>query len=222
MQRILEPELMTEERQARAYAGADFAEAHQAYARLFAERFPDAPTQATALDLGCGPADVTCRFARAYGGWTFHGVDGSAAMLAQGRRALAAQPDLAARVTLTEGVLPNTVLPAAWYDVVCSTSLLHHLHDPSVLWRAVRRCAAPGARVFVADLSRPDSEDAARSLVARYAAAEPDQLQRDFFHSLCAAFTPDEVWEQLVSNGLDALRVETVSDRHLIVWGRMP
>lgn len=222
MERVPEPELMDEEDQARAYAGADFAEAHQAYVRLFAERFPDAPPDATALDVGCGPGDVTCRFARAYGGWTLHAVDGSPAMLAEARRALEDQADLAARITLVGGVLPGAVLPMDCYDVVLSTSLLHHLHDPFVLWRAVGGHAAPGALVFVADLARPDSAGAARSLVDRYAGGEPDILRRDFFNSLCAAFTPAEVRAQLASSGLGALRVEAVSDRHLIVWGRLP
>jgi ubiquinone/menaquinone biosynthesis C-methylase UbiE len=37
--------------------------------------------KALVLDLGCGPADVTIRFAKANPGYKFHGVDGSAAML---------------------------------------------------------------------------------------------------------------------------------------------
>ncbi|MDQ2686710.1 MAG: class I SAM-dependent methyltransferase [Armatimonadota bacterium] len=213
---------MEEEEQARAYAGTDFAEAHQAYVRLFGERFPDAPAQASALDIGCGPADVTRRFARAFSGWRVHALDGARAMLTEARQALASEPELAGRITLVEGVLPDAVLPRTHYDVVLSTSLLHHLHDPDVLWRAVRASAAPGATVFIADLSRPESAEAAQSLVAQYAVGAPSVLQRDFFNSLCAAFTPDEVREQLAVHDLGGLCVETVSDRHLIVWGRMP
>lgn len=220
MQRVLEPELMTDEEQARAYAEADYNEAHQSYVRLFDARFPDAPAQALALDLGCGPADVTRRFARAWPGWTFHGLDGAPAMLREGRRALDALPELAARITLIEGVLPDAVPPAMRYDIVFSNSLLHHLHDPQGLWRLVRQYAAPGAPVFVTDLFRPDSADTARAFVSRYIPNEPPVQKRDFFNSLCAAFTPNEVREQLNEAGLGGLRVETVSDRHLIVWGR--
>jgi SAM-dependent methyltransferase len=65
MQRTPEPELMDEAAQARAYAEADFAEPHQAFVRYFRERFADFE-RGHVLDLGCGPADVTMRFARAY------------------------------------------------------------------------------------------------------------------------------------------------------------
>lgn len=47
MQRVPEPELMSEADQAAAYAAADFEEAHARYPRLFQERFPIAPQPAT-------------------------------------------------------------------------------------------------------------------------------------------------------------------------------
>src|SRR5206468_4321737 len=73
--RIVEPELMSEAEQARAYAGANFEAAHSRYPLLFRERFPDCPPSGHALDLGCGPGDVTRRFARALPGWRFDAVD---------------------------------------------------------------------------------------------------------------------------------------------------
>ena len=71
MKRIPEPELMDTDEQARAYAAADFSAAHQSYVTLFSETFPQRPAKATVLDLGCGPADVTIRFAKANPGYGF-------------------------------------------------------------------------------------------------------------------------------------------------------
>jgi len=51
---------------------------------------------------------------------------------------------------------------------------------------------------------------------------EPEVLKRDFFHSLCAAFTLDEVRTQVTRAGLDRLRCEMSSDRHCAVWGELP
>ena len=48
---------------------------------------------------------------------------------------------------------------------------------------------------------------------------EPGVLQRDFFNSLLAAFTPDEVRGQLAEAGLPTLQVKTISDRHVMVTG---
>jgi hypothetical protein len=102
-----------------------------------------------------------------------------------------------------------------------SNSLLHHLHDPQVLWNAVRETGAPGAVVVVMDLFRPPSPGAAQEIVDAYAGGEPEVLRRDFYNSLCAAFEPGEVRAQLDACGLGGLDVRTVSDRHLLVAGRL-
>lgn len=219
MKRIVEPELMTGEEQARAYAGADFSAAHDSYVKLFAEKFPKRLPSAVVLDLGCGPCDVTIRFAQANPGYRFHGVDGSAAMLEYGRRAIARHVGLARRIRLIEGFIPGAPIPRRRYDVILSSSFLHHLHDPQVLWQTVRKYSRRGTIVFIADLRRPSSRAQARAFVRRYAEAEPAVLQRDFFNSLLAAFTPAEVRRQLQQAGLDGIKVEVISDRHLLVSG---
>lgn len=219
MERVPEPELMSDPVQARAYAEADFSEPHEAFVDRFRERFPDRRPRRV-LDLGCGPADVTCRFARAYPDATIVGVDGAPAMIALARAALA-RAGLGERVALVTGRLPGVDLPARHFDTVISNSLLHHLGDPAVLWQAIAAHAAPGAAVFVMDLARPASRAHARACVARYAAGEPAILQRDFYNSLLAAFTPEEIRAQLARAGLP-FTVEPASDRHVVIHGRLP
>lgn len=219
MERLPEPELMDDPVQARAYAQADFSEPHEAFVRHFQGRFPGhAPVRV--LDLGCGPADVTARFARAYPQAKVLGVDGAETMIALGREALA-RAGLAQRVSLLAARLPGAALPAHGFDTVISNSLLHHLPDPAVLWEAVRAHAVPGAAVFVMDLARPASREQAQALVDRYAGAEPEVLRRDFHNSLLAAFTAEEIRVQLARAGL-AFAVERLSDRHVAVYGRAP
>src|SRR2546426_7311568 len=139
MERVPEPELMAEEAQAKAYAKADFADAHQRYVELFAATFPNRPAKATALDLGCGAADVTIRFARANPGYIFHAVDGSAAMLRYASEAVKQHRDLSHRVRFIQGYIPGAPVPGKSYDVILSNNFLHHLHRPQVLWQTVRR-----------------------------------------------------------------------------------
>ena len=213
---------MDDDEQAKAYAMADFAEPHNNFVRLFGEVFPGLPVTGYVLDIGCGPGDVLQRFARAYPDCTIHGVDGSETMLHYGEKMLSAMPDLAGRVRLIHGMLPGAVLPRERYDVIISNSILHHLHNPQVLWEAVKRHAAAGAPVFIMDLMRPRSQEEARFLVETYARDEPEILKRDFFNSLCAAFTTDEVREQLRAPDLSHLSVQPVSDRHMIIYGTMP
>jgi ubiquinone/menaquinone biosynthesis C-methylase UbiE len=211
---------MDEPEQALAYASADFSEPHDAFVARFRRCLPDFAGGAV-LDLGCGPADVTIRFARAYPSARLTGVDGAAPMLALGRQAVTAA-GLAARVRLTQVHLPAADLPGSRYDALISNSLLHHLANPGVLWEAVLAAAAPGAAVFVMDLLRPPSRQAAADLVTLHAEDAPTVLQRDFLNSLLAAFRPDEVRSQLKAAGLAGMRVEVASDRHLIVYGYAP
>lgn len=221
MQRIPEPELMDAAEQAQAYAAADFAEPNQRFVECFEQEFP-LLRQGTVLDLGCGPGDIVLRLASRHAGLTVHGIDGSAAMLRFGSERLHQAPELGGRVQFIEGILPGATLPLPHYDAVISNSLLHHLHDPAVFWSAVREAGAPGAAVLVMDLFRPASRAAAQAIVDQYAANEPAVLREDFLASLCAAFEPDEIRAQLRASGLDALQVRTVSDRHLLVAGRLP
>ncbi len=219
MQRCPEPELMLDEDQARAYAEADFSEPHEHFVDLFAQRFPE-PVDGLVLDLGCGPGDVSLRFAARYPLCMVEGIDGAPAMLAAGQD-LCRQHPAGPRVTLLPGRLPEARGPGAPYATIISNSLLHHLHAPDVLWTTILRDGAPGARVFVMDLCRPDSTEQVDALVAQHAADAADVLRRDFRNSLHAAFTPAEVRGQLRQAGLGGFDVEQVSDRHLVVWGRL-
>lgn len=218
MDRIPEPELMDAAEQALAYAQADFEEPHSHFIDRFASCFPQQEARGTYLDLGCGPADITIRFARAYPHVTLDGVDGAEAMLSLGRDLVAAA-GLSERIRLTRVFLPQDALPAPHYSGVISNSLLHHLADPDVLWHTVRSHAYAEAPIFVMDLMRPADEATARALVDEYADGEPEVLRHDFFHSLRAAYTVDEVQEQLERCNLTQLQVEAISDRHLIVFG---
>jgi ubiquinone/menaquinone biosynthesis C-methylase UbiE len=220
--RIPEPELMIDPEQAAAYSAADFADAHQMLVDRFIDRLgglADRPSL-DVLDLGCGPADVTTRLAKVLPAARITGVDGSEPMLELGRDRLR-QSGLDDRVHLEQRLLPDAELETRTFDVVVSTSVLHHLADPAALWTTVARCAAPGAAVYVADLRRPPDREALDALVAAAAGDEPEILVADFRNSLCASYRPEEVRAQVAAAGLD-LTVEPLGERHLIAWGLAP
>jgi len=219
LQRIPEPELMDEPVQAAAYAAADFAEAHSRIIAAFERFFPQLEVAGPVLDLGCGPGDIGFRFAARFPRCEVTGVDGAAAMIALARQRKTADADVGPRLNFIEGLLPGAPIPEMAYVAVISNSLLHHLHQPAVLWDAVNRHADRGTHIFIADLYRPRSMAGAQRLVDCYAAAEPEVLRRDFYHSLCAAFEPAEIAQQLEAAGLHELSVDVITDRHLVVHG---
>jgi SAM-dependent methyltransferase len=225
MQRITEPELMDDQAQSEAYAAADFAEAHSRIVDTFGSCFPGEDVAGHVLDLGCGPGDICFRFAARYPGCSVMGVDGSRAMIRLANARKARESVTGDRVRFIEGLLPGASIPPGVsipkvpFAAVISSSLLHHLHEPQVLWETVLRVASPGTKVYVADLFRPETVAEVRRLVDEYAAGEPDILRRDFYNSLCAAFEPHEVEAQLAAAGLAGLAVDVISDRHLVVHG---
>ncbi|MCM1982859.1 class I SAM-dependent methyltransferase [Lyngbya confervoides] len=218
MERIPEPELMDDHDQAMAYSAADFAAPHQAFIEQLCCCFPELPPRGLALDLGCGPGDIARRFALAYPGWTLDAIDGAEAMLNCGRQQIQSE-DLKRRIRFSKVFLPQDCPPHNGYDFIFSNSLLHHLANPLDLWRSLQRWSHAATPVFVMDLLRPESVEAAQSLVEQYTAGEPDLLRRDFYHSLLAAYRLEEVESQLQAVGLSRLQRSIISDRHWIAWG---
>jgi ubiquinone/menaquinone biosynthesis C-methylase UbiE len=219
--RVPEPELMLEEAQVEAYAKADFSEPHQSYVELCRTHFGPNPIDGWVLDLGCGPGDITFRFARAFPKARVVGVDGSPAMLRLATKAKQQDVALSSRIEFVQGYLPEATLPDRDYTAIISNSLLHHLPDAAALWQTIRRYGRSGTQVCIKDLRRPSTEAEAQLLADTYTGSESPVLKRDFYNSLRAAFTPDEVTAQLKLAGLESFTVSSISDRHLLVWGRL-
>ncbi|HEY7187512.1 MAG TPA: class I SAM-dependent methyltransferase [Vicinamibacterales bacterium] len=215
MDRVLEPELMDDRAQAIAYAKADFSASNQLFVDGFVRECR--AHLGSVVDLGCGPGDIDIRLARTAPTIAITAVDGSPPMLAIAKRAVRAA-GVESRVTLLHGVLPNLRLDAHSFDAVLSKDLLHHLPNPSVLWHEIDRLGRSGAAVYVMDLVRPATRHAAQRIVDAVAPHEDPILRQDFFNSLCAAFTVDEVAGQLRAARLD-LDVAQVSDRHMLIKG---
>ena len=136
-------------------------------------------------------------------------------MLAEAETAIQ-QAGFGNRIHLKQARLQELTLAHDDYSIIICNAMLHHLHDPQVLWSLIKTATGQPA-VFVMDLMRPDSDEQVDALVETYAKDEPDILKRDFRNSLKAAFTPEEVRLQLQQAGLEGYKISVVSDRHLVV-----
>ena len=132
MERVLEPELMDDELQSIAYARADFSMSNQLFVDGLIDDFPQ--RLRTAVDIGCGPGDVMIRLARALPDLHITAIDASAPMIALARGAVTTE-GLSDRIELVQGYVPGVALKAHSFDAVLSKDLLHHVPDPSVLWK---------------------------------------------------------------------------------------
>ncbi len=206
---------MTDAAQCQAYASADFGVSNQAFVEIVRELMPREAAQI--LDLGCGPGDVMIRLARTCPSLKITAVDGSPAMIQLAQTAIE-ESGLSMTITALQGYVPGLPLPVGHFDAVLSKDFLHHLPDPMSLWHEVRRLIKPGGFICVMDLRRPDSHQAAQEIVDAVAADEAEVLRIDFYNSLLAAFTPEEIREQLNAAALN-LDVTMSGDRHMLIQG---
>lgn len=216
MNRMLEPELMDDPQQAKAYAEADFAAENQRFIELFREYFPDF-SQGHVFDLGCGPGDIPVRLARALPDCRVTGIDASRPMIELAEQAISLA-GVSDRVTVRCERFQD-LAGANQADAAISNSVLHHLSNPLQFWHKLRLFVKPGSPVLVMDLLRPESPEAAQAIVDQYAKGAPEILRRDFYNSLLAAFTEDEIGAQLAQMNLTRLLIDVPDDRHWVVGG---
>jgi len=219
MPRSLEPEAMDIPEEAQAYAAADFREVNEAFADRVAE-LAGQRERLLALDLGTGPADIPIRVLERRPGWHVVAADISWSMLGIARDAIW-EKGMAGGVSPIQ--LDSKRLPFSdhCFDMVFSNSILHHLPETEDFWREVGRVAKKDACVLLRDLARPANREMAASIVRKYSGNESDLLQEEFYRSLLAAFTPEEIRAQLDQAGLGCLSIAMVSDRHWDVYGQL-
>ena len=204
-----------------AYAAADFSSGDQAtieaIQRLVFTSSP-MPPDPLVVDLGCGPGNITLRMAHLFPKARIIGIDGAESMLALAReRAEKQQLDMSFLCQTLQEVLRGPLLGQA--DLIVSNSLLHHLHQPDLLWTVTQALAAPGCRALHRDLRRPASDAEIEQLLRKHLPSAPEVLQHDFSASLAAAFEPQEVTAELHRLGLNQLTVSAEDDRYLVVSG---
>lgn len=147
------------------------------------------------LDLGCGPANQLVQVARLNPQAHFTGLDASAEML-----------DLA-HATIRRCGVDNIELMSgdmtkldgfadASFDCVISTMSLHHLPDETALaatLRAARRVLKPAGGLYLVDFGRLRRVASQRYFAEDRSDVQPEAFTRDFFNSLRAAFSVDEL-----------------------------
>jgi tRNA (cmo5U34)-methyltransferase len=131
---------------------------------LLAERARD---DARVLVLGAGGGLELKAFAQAHQGWSFDGVDPSAAMLGLARQTLGS---LAPRARLHQGYID--VAPEGPFDGATCLLTLHFVDvaERHRIASEVRRRLKPGAPFVVAHLSAPNGEEERPLWLSRYSA----------------------------------------------------
>lgn len=218
LDRVLEPEVMDNEDDARDYDRMDHAQVN----RQFVDDLLAAGLRSgTVLDVGTGTAQIPIELCRRNAEVTVWAVDLSASMLDLAR-ANVVLANLVERIEL--GVVDAKELPDedGLFDAVISNSIVHHIAEPELVFREAVRVVSPGGLLFFRDLIRPENAADLNELVATYAADVNDHQRRLFAESLRSSLTVDEVRDLVAKEEFGAETVSQTSDRHWTFCARKP
>lgn len=170
------------------------------------------------LDLACGPAHQLVQVARLNPGVHFVGLDASPAMLACAQSTLARA--CVSNVELVQGDMTRLVhLEDGSMDGVICTMSLHHLPDHAALratLHEVRRVLRPQGRIYLVDFGRLKLRSTQRFFANDL--RQSAQFTEDYFNSLRAAFSVEELSAAVAPLGPDVQRHVTVLAPFLVVF----
>lgn len=170
------------------------------------------------LDLGCGPAHQLAQIARFNPDVSFLGVDASATMLECAHHTvehagLSNVELMQADMTRLQGLESGSV------DCVISTMTLHHLPDCAALGDTmgeIRRVLKPQGRVYLVDFGRLKLRSTQRFFADDL--RQPLQFTDDYFNSLRAAFSVEEMESEVSRLGGELQKHTTVLAPFMMVF----
>ena len=203
-----------------AYADADFSSGDSRTVALVEQLLDETgplPKDPLIVDIGCGPGNITIRLAELLPNAQVIGIDGSEPMLAVAKQRSIRTSNNLKFIRLQLHDIEVELKDLA--DLVVSNSLLHHLKKPDLLWSVTQSIAKPGCRVLHRDLRRPTSLAEVHRLHHQHMPKAPSGLIQDFTASLVAAYTTDEVNQQLRRAEMNRAKARSEDDRYLVVSG---
>src|SRR2546423_15282006 len=149
MGRVLEPEVMEGESEARAYDELD-----RLWGDVIFQGFAESALRmgvgtGRVLDVGTGPGRVTIRLAKLNPRLAIDGIDLSASML--DRATHNAARDCIRNVHFSRGDAKQIPFGDHTFDLVVSHNFLHQLPDPIVALREINRVAKPSGAGLLVD-----------------------------------------------------------------------
>ncbi len=225
MKRTPEPELMQIPSQVRAYADADFSRSDSMVVKSLEKFLIKAGRTLNKndliFDMACGPGNIAERIAKHWPLVNVVGIDGSKEMLNEAESKLSGNltKNLSYELIDINSIALGDIHFPFSADVLVSNSALHHFHDPFCFWGALKKLGKTKCIHIHRDLIRPASVEKAFELKEKHLSNSPEILKKDFYASLKASFTVEEVSQQLVNAGLAQLEVFQVDELYFEIIG---
>ena len=225
MKRTPEPELMQIPSQVRAYADADFSRSDSMVVKSLEKYLKKVGRTLNKTDLifdiACGPGNIAERIAKNWPFVNVVGIDGSREMLNEAENKISKNltKNLSYQLIEINSIATGEIHVPLEADVLVSNSALHHFHDPNRFWGALKKLGKTNCIHIHRDLIRPASLEKAFEIKEKHLSNSPEILKKDFYASLKASFTVDEVTQQLVVAGLSQLEVFQIDELYFEIIG---
>jgi len=225
MKRTPEPELMETPSQVKAYADADFSRSDSMVVKSLEKYLKKAGRTLNKndliLDMACGPGNIAERIAM---NWPFVkvvGIDGSKEMLNEAEKKLSENltKNLSYELIDINLIASGEIDFPSKADVLVSNSALHHFHFPYSFWCALKKLGKTKCIHIHRDLIRPTSIEKAFEIKEKHLSNSPEILKNDFYASLKASFTVEELSQQLSDSGLSQLEIFQVDELYFEIIG---
>jgi ubiquinone/menaquinone biosynthesis C-methylase UbiE len=214
--RILEPELMDTDLEARDYDAMD----HRAVNRVFVADFlaiwdgrDKGGETPPLLDVGTGTAQIPIELCRQHAAVHVTAIDLAEYMLRVGV-ANVRQAGFEDRIRLERQDAKHLPYAAGSFGAVISNSIVHHILEPAAVLAEMVRVVVPGGVLFVRDLLRPPDEATLRHLVDLHTPGANAHQRQMFADSLHAALSLAEIRGLVSDLEFDPATVQQTTDRH--------
>ena len=211
LKRVLEPEIMDTQLDAREYAVIDRTGANAAFADILARELNFRGGELA--DLGSGACDLPVALCRRIKGARITAVEMSPAMLRMASRKIALH-GFSSRIRLLRADAKATNLPGGSFDFVTCNNLVHHIARPGSIFREIARLCRPGGGFFIKDLSRPRTLAELNEQVGACAATDTPRQRELLRSSLRAALRPEEIAVYAKRAGLTGFKLSAAGGRH--------
>jgi SAM-dependent methyltransferase len=187
-----------------------FSQSERGYIRnLFIESLTNnISLRGTILNLGCGPCDYDVEISKQNPNTNIIAVDASSAMCDIADQNVVGYP-----ITVVRSLFKDINYKV---DITVSSLTLHHQSDPLEFWSIIKNNTKENGDIFVMDLIRPNNLEDIDAIVNQLAGKEDSSFVNDFKNSLAAAYTLEEIQDQLKDSNL-ALVSEAVGKLGIIV-----
>lgn len=199
MDRVLEESLMVNKDQVEAWNSAHRQFTIDGFVEWFKHR---KDKQGLIVDIGCGTGTLAFSLLDEFPNLKIKGFDGSPAMIDYAERTIkekSLEDSYSVECKMIEDIEP---IPEC--KTIISLGVLHHFADPIVFWKSLDRISPPGSVWMILDIHRAKDENEINEIIEVVSGTNKNnQLYiDDLANSLRAAFTEQEIRDQLSSLGL--------------------